>query len=416
MATPTNVLTQVVPKLLAQGLLSLREISIMPRLVNSGYSDMAGDKGSTIDVPIPSAITAVAVDHANVAPNPTDAVAPTVASIALDQWYEAPFVLSDKEMLEVMAGTIPMQASAAVRALSNQVDNHILNRWSQVPFVALAKTIATPFDPTTVSASDARTIGMTDVANLRTVLNQDLSPMEDRRVIVDPVAEGNLIQMRAFQDASWSGSVQSILEGKLNRKVGFDWFMTQNLPKSYTSAVAIVTGTGDGVVAVGAAAAVGDKSVTLTTTGTESVVLKKGDIISFSAAGSGYYSVQADVAAITGASGTVTINPGLRVALTTSHTLVYPATGTLGTALAVNTLYKVNLAFHRDAFAFASRPLQGVVDAGLGSIISSATDPISGLSLRLEVRREYKRTRFSYDILWGSQLIRPELAVRYQYT
>jgi hypothetical protein len=52
---------------------------------------------------------------------------------------------------------------------------------------------------------------------------------------------------------------------------------------------------------------------------------------------------------------------------------------------------------------------------GLGVPPASAVDPVSGLSLRLEVTREYKRTRFSYDILFGAQLIRPEFAVRYQY-
>ncbi len=37
-------------------------------------------------------------------------------------------------------------------------------------------------------------------------------------------------------------------------------------------------------------------------------------------------------------------------------------------------------------------------------------DPVSGIALRLEVSRQYKQTTFSYDILGGAQLIRPELA------
>ncbi len=84
-----NSLTEVVPQLLAQGLLALRQNAVMPRLVNRGYEATAGERGSTIDIPIPSAITAAEVSPANYPPS-TSGVTPTSVSLALDQWYEAP--------------------------------------------------------------------------------------------------------------------------------------------------------------------------------------------------------------------------------------------------------------------------------------------------------------------------------------
>jgi hypothetical protein len=54
------------------------------------------------------------------------------------------------------------------------------------------------------------------------------------------------------------------------------------------------------------------------------------------------------------------------------------------------------------------------VDGELGNKMIALTDEISGLTMRLEVSRQYKQTAWEFDILWGSNLIRPDNVVRVQ--
>ena len=56
-----NNLDDILPKILARGLMALREAAVMPRVVNGDYSSEAAKKGETIDVPIPSAVKTIDV-------------------------------------------------------------------------------------------------------------------------------------------------------------------------------------------------------------------------------------------------------------------------------------------------------------------------------------------------------------------
>lgn len=384
-----NTLTALVPKLLAQGLLALRDVAIVPLMVNRSYEPMAGRQGSTIDVPIPSAITAQSVTPANTPPSTAD-IAPTSVAIPLDQWYEAPFYLTDKEMLEVDRGVIPMQASEAVKALANNVNDYLLAMTHGADgFYGVAGTAGTtPFASTTAAATE-----------VRKELNKQLCPMDSRSVLLDPDAEANALGLRAFQDASFSGSPLAIKEGQINRKIGFNWFMHQRIP---THTVGTLTGTTgneqaliDGAVSADATTLALDDT---TLTGT----IVPGDV--FSVAGATGTYVVTNSSALTAAANAVT---GLTF---------YPPAPTGGFAddavFTLKSSHVVNVAMHRDAIAFATRPLESVVDAGLGTIIRSAVDRMSGLSLRLEVRREHKRTRWSFDMLYGGKVIRRELGAR----
>jgi hypothetical protein len=369
-----NDLSPLIPKLLAQGLLALRQAAIMPRLVNRGYEAQAGDIGSAITIPVSSAVPAQAVTPAATPPATSDMTI-TSTTLTLDKWYEAPFYMTDKDLLEVDRGVIPMQASEAVKSLANQADADIFG---------LAKDIygyvGTP--GVTPLATDASVY----LAARKTLTNQ-LCPMDPRYMVMNADMEANALGLRAFQDASFTGNIDGIINGQINNKLGARWLVDQNIPSFTTGAAASYLVNNAAGLAVGAKTAAIDG-------GTGAWVA--GDIVTFA----GHAQTYVIVSSVGGATATsITFEPGLVATVADNAAITKAASRS------------ENLLFHRDAFAFASRPFSGSDPMNLGQFMSMV-DPVSGLTLRLEVSREHKRTRWSFDILYGVKTVRREFAVR----
>src|SRR5450830_74898 len=372
----SNVLTQVATPLLAQGLVALRAMNVMPRLVNSDYQGAAQEKNSVINVPIPSAIAAQPVAPGATPPVTAD-TSPTSVPITLDQWYEAPFYITDQEAMNVMNGYVPMQATEAIKAIANNVNAYILNLGTS--FFSMSGTPGTtPFASDTTAASIARKL-----------LNKQLAPTVDLRIVLDMDSEGNAIVLPMFQQAQMAGNNTTLVEGVIGRKVGFDWYADQQVPTFVSTPLTSGACTANGVNAVGA-------KVVSIAKATNASPLVKGDIISFAGSSQTYVVTAATTLAVGNTS--VSIYPGLAVATAGGETVTLKAS------------HVMNLAFHRDAIAFATRPLQEVSHPAVISV--SQVDPVSGLSLRLEITRQHKQTRYSFDILYGGACVRPELGTR----
>jgi hypothetical protein len=376
----SNTITNVMPKILADGVMALREQAIFAQLVNRALQSDAQKKGNVVNVPIPSAIAARAVTPAVSFAANVDS-APTVALVTLDQWYEAPINLSDSDAASVDPMFLAMQASEAIKALANNVDAYIWGKHTGFyGYVGAAGT--TPFQSSlTVAAEAAKR------------LNVQLAPNDRaRRAVIDPSSELYLKLNAEVLSSEKRGDSRGIIEGDIGRKLGFDWYMDQNI-STFTPGTGWVTG-----FAVSTTTGVAAASTLHVLNATASGTIKIGDVFTL-----GSDSKQYVVTANTTVSATVGVD-----------ITVYPplsAAVSLGTTLAVvGTAYTVNIAFHRDAWAFASRPLQSVFQAG--NVFQSPTDPVSGIALRLELSRQYKQETLSFDVLYGSNVIRPQLGVK----
>lgn len=377
----TNTLSPIMAKILARGLVVLREFCIMPQLVNGSYAVEAARKGATIDVPVPTATTADDVVPSNIPPVPTALSVQTVP-IQLNNWKKSNFYLSDRDQLEIDRNQsfLPMQTNEAIRALANAVNASIHdNYWGIFGFEGTPAV--TPF-----STSDA------DATQVRKILSAQLCPLSDRRGVLDFDAEAAALSLSSFKDYLNTGDPSVKQEGRIGRKFGIDWYVDNQIETH-------ISGTLTANVTASAATPLGATSIVLATDGTGVVALVQGDIITF-AGDTQTYAVQAAASCGNSSTVAVSIYPPLAVALAG------------GEVVSVKATHVVNPIFHRDAFAFANRPLMdSTAGVDLGNFMT-LQDPVSGLTMRLEVSRQYKQTVWEFDILWGAALVRPELAAR----
>ena len=214
-----NTITNVLPKLLAMGLRALRQNAVMTRLVNSSYSELAAQKGNVINVAVPSAIAARDVTPAVTFAANVD-FSPGVVAMTLDTWKEAPFQMSDNDLLSIADGIIPMQASEAIKSVCNAVDQLILAKAAAGFFAAVGTPGTTPFSGSLNMA-----------ANAMALLSTNLAPLDNRRGVVNPLAQANLMLNAAVLNPFGSDAVAEagIIRGQLGTKFGIDWYVDQNI-------------------------------------------------------------------------------------------------------------------------------------------------------------------------------------------
>jgi len=371
-----NDLSSIVPKILARGLLSLREQAVMPRLVNLDYAMAAAEKGDTINIPVPGSLSADNVVPGSTPTASTDVTGEKV-SIALDQWKKVSFHLSDKELMEIDGNNtfVPMQMSEAVAALAAEANKSIQELYTGV-YGFVGATDAKAFASNTTAATNARKL-----------LNEQKAPKANRRAVLDFDTEADALSLSAFSDTSTTGDQNVKLEGEIGRKFGFDWYSDDNVQVHTTGAA--------GTSLVKGGSQTGTSLIVDGFTTKPSV----GDVFTI-ASGTQTYTVLA-ATDLSGTESTLTISPAITVAPSNDDSVTFKDD------------HVVNLAFHRDAFAFVTRPLVDATQSySLGNEIMTMQDPQTGLIMRLEISRQNKRTVWELDMLYGAALIRPELAVR----
>lgn len=376
-----NTMTNVLDKILARGLRTLREAAVMPRLVNTDFQGEGARFGNTVDIPksVSQSVSTVVAGKPGIAAPASKT--PEFTTVALDQWKVTDFHMTDKEMQEVDKNRhfIPMQSEEAARAIANDIDVAIHNQYTGVyGYVGTAAVV--PFS-TVKTATDARK-----------VLNQQLAPMHPRRIVLDPTAEAQALGLAAYSDAEKVDDALAKIEGVIGRRFGMDHFMSQNVV-THTAGGALNTTVGS-TTAIGSSTLAVDASV-----GGSSEAIAIGDVFTIAGDSQTYVSKSA-ITLVSTVTQDITIAPTLKVIASATSAVTFKAT------------HVVNLAFQRNAFVYVTRPMLSNKIEGAGLMARTLTDGLSGLTMRLELIRQRKQTAWEFDVLYGTKLVRAEFATR----
>jgi hypothetical protein len=354
----------------------LRKNLGMARNVYRGFDRTPQDRGSVINISLPSSF--VAQD----APSTAQDLTPGSVAITLNQWKEVKFSLTDKELSFTGEKIIEDHLEPAAYAIADAIDIALASEYKNIPWYA---TTTSPFD-------------IPDLTNLRKIMFNNGVPMSSPlALMVDGTLEAEMLNKEAFNraDAAGQAGIDAQQRGVIGRKFGFNIFANQNVQTHVAGVSADSTGTLTGAHAAGATSiAVGG----LTIGGT----VKAGDTLVI-AGHAQRYAVTANATADGGgAIAALAITPPLVKAYSNADVVT------------INLVSGVqNLAFGRGAFALATAPLS-TVGNNLGARMEVVNDEISGISIRSRIWYEGGTSKVfvALDVLYGVKTLDPNKGVR----
>lgn len=355
-------------KLIArQALPRLIENLVMPNLCYRDYSDTFAFQGDTIRVRKP--VLLQAQDFVQATGTTPQDIKETSVDVTLDKLATVDVDITAVEMATNVDDLNRLVIEPAAVALAEKINGDGLALYTQFPAIGTAGT--TPD-------------GLDDFANIRKYLNKNKVPMAGRVAIWDPDADAAFTQIGNLVKVSEAGTAQALREGEIGRVFGLDNYMAQGV-KSHTVGAA-------GTVAVDGAATKGANALHVDGL---SAAFKVGDHFTIASDTTVYTVVKAG--ALETADQDITILPALK------------KNAANDAAITVGAGYVGNMAFHKNAIAFVTRPLHAP------SGVDAYTTSYNGISLRV-VRgydMTYKKEKISIDVLYGYKAVYPEMGVTY---
>lgn len=350
----------------------LRNNLIFPALAYTDYSDDFGKQGDTVQVKKPPVYIA---DEFSSEITVQDVKEESVL-VKLDKIADVSVTLSAKEMALNLEDFSKQVVEPAAIALAEKINADGLALYKDIPYVC---------------GTAGETPSTIDIfAEASKVLNDNKVPTTKRSAVWNSDALLNFQKIPALLNAEKAGSTKALRDGSIGRVIGLENYMLQQVCKHSSGGL---TATGGNLV-VTAPCSAGSDTVSIGTSTSAALggTLKYGDLVT----------VGGKIRTVTEVVGSDSKTISVRV---------YPAfdkTVAASSPVTVIGDHSANLAFHKNAFGFVTRPLERA--RGAESYVTS----FGGLTLRVTMGYDMttKKQTLSIDTLYGFKTLYPELAVR----
>ena len=354
-----------VQELARKALPLLHDSLVFPELIHKEYCEGIGKKGDVVQIRKPTMYTAKEFDSTI----DVQDIEESSVLVTLDKIADVSVELTAKEMALDLDSFTEQVLRPATIAIAEKINKDGLELYKDIPY--------TVGEPGSVP-SDLATF-----ANIAKGLNDNKAPLDSRACVWNTECMASFQSQSSIVDAEKCGSTKALRNGAIGRLIGLDNYMSQQV---YDHKKGTLTGT----LKLASAANAGDDEISVSCT---SGTLVKGDILTVD--GKNY--VVAEDAEASGSTIKAKIYPAI------------PEGGIAsGTAVKLMDNHAANLAFHKNAFGFITRPLEKA--RGAESYVTS----FDGISLRVTFDYDIatKKQTMSVDTLYGFKTLYPELAVR----
>ena len=206
-----------------------------------------GKKGDAIHIPVPNRGSA-SVKAANTQVT-LSAATNTKLTVTIDKHYEYSKLIEDIAEVQALASMRKFYTDDAGYALSKQVDNSIFGTaqnlqggaetgdwddggtvngtWTKAKFFSTGATTLTDYteaSSTPIAIEDGGIRGM-----ILALDNADV-PMDNRALIIPPVAANDLLGINRFTEQQFIGNGDAIKTGKIGQIYGVDVYVSSNCP------------------------------------------------------------------------------------------------------------------------------------------------------------------------------------------